>query len=150
MFIITDCEDIDKKIGKLLYENVKYSVIADLSYDYASVKINTKMESLERFGIVSLWKHEILHNPIFRDFDNVLFLDSDTTIEKPIDELFTDERVPGIYMVYEIFSEVKVGYLREQNLPLFDVSPNSGVILLHQPKEIGGDVLDGLFNYLLK
>ena len=114
------------------------------------MKINAKNDSMKRFGAVSLWKHEILHNPIFREFDNVLFLDSDTTIEKHIDELFTGERIPGIYMVYEIFTKIKIEYLKEQNLPLFDISSNSGVILLHQPKEIGGEVLDGLFNYLLK
>ena len=131
VFIITDCMGLDRKIGRLLYENVKYTIIDQPSYDYRSVKITTKGVNAKRYGVVCLWRHEILHNPNFRSFDNVLMLDSDITVEKPIDELFTNEMVPGVYMVLEDFTKTKIGFLKEQNLPLLEKCPNSGVIFLH-------------------
>lgn len=54
---------------------------------------------------------EILRNPVFRNFTNVVLFDSETVIEKPIDELFVDDKAPGIYMTIETFTKSKDGFI---------------------------------------
>ena len=54
---------------------------------------------------------EILRNPVFRNFTNVVLFDSETVIEKPIDELFVDDKAPGIYTMIETFTRSKDGFI---------------------------------------
>ena len=79
------------------------------------------------------YRWEIFGNPLFDDYDNVLYIDVDTEITGNIGELFNTCHEPGIYTADE-----EQNWLLEQGDKFKSSNRycNSGVILL-TPKLIG-------------
>lgn len=134
VYIFTDAENLDLS---LIDACVKYEVVDEFSYDYSSMYINGYWS----WHMYLRW--EMFNNPIFRDYDNVLYLDCDTVVKRPIYELFEQKTEPGIYM-----GEDCINQLHCQFLPC-DHYCNSGVIMA-TPRLFGKDALSELFQALLE
>ena len=133
-FVITD-KNID--LSRLRPEAASRTrILADLSYDYGSFPMRS------RHTKYTFFRYEIFGNPIFRQFDNVLYLDVDTVVEKSLFELMVK---PGsrICMVEEMLN-----FLKKQGMNAEHYC-NAGFILI-TPKTIGSIVLDDMFKFLVE
>ena len=89
----------------------------------------------------AFYKWEIFANKLFREFDNLLYVDVDTEIVGDISWLFETEHPTGIYTC-----DSKRNWLLNKGKRFKCVTRycNSGVIFM-TPAKLGNDVLNGLF-----
>ena len=76
-------------------KDINITIVDNIQYNYHSFFENRNTTTYSYF------RFDIFANPIFQDFDNLMYIDVDTEFNKPIDELFTTTHEPGIYMVKE-------------------------------------------------
>lgn len=92
IYVITDVQNLDtSKVTK----DINITIVDNIQYNYHSFFENRNLTTYAYF------RFDIFTNPVFQDFDNLMYLDVDTEFNKPIDELFTTKHEPGIYMVRE-------------------------------------------------
>lgn len=89
----------------------------------------------------AFYKWEIFVNPVFRNFDNLLYVDVDTEFIGDVYDLFAKNHEPGIYM-----ADNKRNWLKNLGGEFAKVKRycNSGVIFF-TPNKIEKDILDRLF-----
>ena len=68
-----------------------HKILSETTYDYS------KLQKVWRLTKYAYYRWEIFGNPLFRDYDNVLYVDVDTEIIGGIGELFNTHHEPGIY-----------------------------------------------------
>lgn len=142
-FILTDFAALDlSKVAR----GIPAKVVDTFSFDYSNVRFKTENDML-RFTKSAYYRWEIFNNPLFKEFDNVLYLDCDTVVNAPLDELFTIRKVPKIRMVEEIKRDWIVKRYEELGLKLKHYC-NSGVILFN-PKWFSGRLLTRFFQRLV-
>ena len=71
MYIITDDKSIDLS---LLYDGIKPNIVCELSYDYSCLFHDARLPECVYY------RWEIFNNPIFLEYDKVLYLDVDTEV----------------------------------------------------------------------
>ena len=65
-------------------------------------------EKYSKFRVRGNWTHhvymkiEMFSNPIFKDLDNLLYLDCDTEVVGDIYNIFTEKHQPMVGMVYDV------------------------------------------------
>ena len=89
----------------------------------------------------AFYKWEIFVNPVFRNFDNLLYVDVDTEFIGDVYDLFVKNHEPGIYM-----ADNKRNWLKNLGGEFAKVKRycNSGVIFF-TPNKIEKGILDRLF-----
>lgn len=133
-FVITD-KDID--LSRLRPEAASRTrTLAEMSYDYSSFPIKS------RHTKYTFFRYEMFVNPIFHQFDHLLYLDVDTQIEASIQDLFQDSG-PKIEMVEE-YNNLLAG----SGAAILHYC-NAGVIHL-TPKEIGTGEMKDMFGFLVE
>ena len=142
VFILTD-----KKEGldlSKLNPNVKGDVIvieeSEFSYDYSTLNQNLLNPHITYH---TYFRFEVFVNPIFNEYDNLLYLDCDTEVVDDISEIFTQSDDAVIRMVTENSDWLKIHHGIE--CPFYS---NAGVILL-TPKALGLKNSNELFNELI-
>lgn len=125
-----DLSQLDKRVNPI--------VIDEFSYDYSKIPFND-ISTKARFTASTFFRWELFNNVVFREFDNALYLDSDTEVCAPIGELFKENPEPTIGLVAESGNPLKDTY--GMDVPKY---LSAGVMFL-TPKALGGLFLSLLF-----
>lgn len=118
---------------------VDFEIVRKFSFDYSTIKFNADHGPQSNKYI----RWEMFNNPIFDDFDNVLYLDCDTEVQMPLYELFKEHDKPSIMVVEDMKNWLeKQGYLSNYYF-------NSGFMLI-TPRLLGVERMRELFHKFVK
>ena len=120
----------------------KIRVVSGLTHDYSTMAFPDE-DTKRLFSTATFFRWELFNNPLFLEYDNVLYLDNDTEVWEPVEELFPRIPTSKLRMVQQEANKMDVYGI---DLPRYC---NTGVMSL-SPKTIGADVLRRLFVELVE
>lgn len=138
-YILTDAKNIDLH---QIDERVKYEIVDIETEKYSELHTSSK----KRWTYHIHLRFEIFCNKLFRNLDNVLYVDCDTDFNGSIEDIFIEHDVPVIHMVAECENHLR----NRKRKPKYGdlMCPryyNSGFIFI-TPKLIGSEVLDAMYS----
>ena len=81
--------------------DVRFTLVDELSYDYKPIKM-----FLKRITHHTYFRWEMFVNPLFKDVDNMVYIDCDTEVVAPVDELFHNGKSPTVSLAEEKFNHL--------------------------------------------
>lgn len=118
---------------------VDFEIVKDLSFDYSTLRYMSD----QKWDWHMYLKWEMFSNPIFNDLDNLLYLDCDTEIQAPIEELFNEKSSPTLLVVEDMNNYLtRMGFISNFYF-------NSGVMLI-TPRLMGVDFRKNVFDLLVE
>ena len=73
--------------------------VVPVEFDYASRLRERNKNYLNRFTDAAMFRCELFRRQDFHDYDNILYLDCDTVVNKDVSELFVERGEPVVFMV---------------------------------------------------